>query len=202
MLNYPQSALCCFRSVCSNAFPYFYITAPRIPADKRIFTTSHTPNCLFQEIDERFAFLPRAISHIYHIFMYFLNSCINLLCSHLQGSAFIRLLASGLGREARAYLSTSRRQTSYGGHPQKKWVAHSVYRHNSIINICAGEFIDQVFILPSSVLQFAGQPFDHTPLRMRARSGEYLTLDTSWSSFVNPWSRKVAFIVGRHKVRT
>jgi len=37
---------------------------------------------------------------------------------------------------------------------------------------------------------------------MCARNGEYLTIDTSWSSFVNPWSRKVAFIVGRHKVRT
>lgn len=37
---------------------------------------------------------------------------------------------------------------------------------------------------------------------MCARSGEYLTIDTSWSSFVNPWSRKVAFVVGRHKVRT
>ncbi|KAG9338962.1 hypothetical protein JZ751_024352 [Albula glossodonta] len=52
------------------------------------------------------------------------------------------------------------------------------------------------------ILQFAGQPFEHSPLRMCARSGEYLTIDTSWSSFVNPWSRKVAFIVGRHKVRT
>lgn len=55
---------------------------------------------------------------------------------------------------------------------------------------------------PVSVFQFAGQPFEYSPLRMCARSGEYLTIDTSWSSFVNPWSRKVAFIVGRHKVRT
>lgn len=54
----------------------------------------------------------------------------------------------------------------------------------------------------SSVFQFAGQPVDYSPLRMCARSGEYVTMDTSWSSFVNPWSRKVAFIVGRHKVRT
>ncbi|KAM7377262.1 hypothetical protein PAMA_013857 [Pampus argenteus] len=52
------------------------------------------------------------------------------------------------------------------------------------------------------VFQFAGQPFEYAPLRMCARNGEYLTIDTSWSSFVNPWSRKVAFIVGRHKVRT
>lgn len=27
--------------------------APRIPPDKRIFTTTHTPNCVFQDVDER-----------------------------------------------------------------------------------------------------------------------------------------------------
>ena len=69
--------------------------------------------------------------------------------------------------------------------------------------------VDQVSVLntvlsvpPLLVLQSAGQPFEHSPLRICARNGEYLTIDTSWSSFVNPWSRKVAFIVGRHKVRT
>lgn len=30
-----------------------FLSAPRIPPDKRIFTTSHTPSCLFQEVDER-----------------------------------------------------------------------------------------------------------------------------------------------------
>lgn len=29
--------------------------APRIPPDKRIFTTRHTPSCLFQDVDERAA---------------------------------------------------------------------------------------------------------------------------------------------------
>ncbi|RXM30674.1 Period circadian protein-like 2 [Acipenser ruthenus] len=27
--------------------------APRIPADKRIFTTTHTPSCMFEDVDER-----------------------------------------------------------------------------------------------------------------------------------------------------
>ncbi|XP_050977047.1 period circadian protein homolog 1a isoform X1 [Labeo rohita] len=114
--------------------------APRIPADKRIFTTSHTPNCLFQEIDERavplLGYLPQDL----------------------------------VGKPVLIYL-----------HPEDRLLMVAIHK---------------------KILQFAGQPFDHTPLRMRARSGEYLTLDTSWSSFVNPWSRKVAFIVGRHKVRT
>ncbi|GAA6104957.1 period circadian protein homolog 3 isoform X1, partial [Tachysurus ichikawai] len=52
-------------------------------------------------------------------------------------------------------------------------------------------------------VKFAGQPpFEHSPIRFRCQNGDYVTLDTSWSSFVNPWSRKVAFIIGRHKVRT
>nr|XP_055064587.1 period circadian protein homolog 1a isoform X2 [Misgurnus anguillicaudatus] len=114
--------------------------APRIPADKRIFTTSHTPNCLFQEIDERavplLGYLPQDL----------------------------------VGKPVLIYL-----------HPEDRLLMVSIHK---------------------KILQLAGQPFDHSPLRMRARSGEYLTLDTSWSSFINPWSRKVAFIVGRHKVRT
>ncbi|XP_067290155.1 period circadian protein homolog 1a [Pseudorasbora parva] len=114
--------------------------APRIPADKRIFTTSHTPNCLFQEIDERavplLGYLPQDL----------------------------------VGKPVLIYL-----------HPEDRVLMVAIHK---------------------KILQFAGQPFDHSPLRMRARSGEYLTIDTSWSSFINPWSRKVAFIVGRHKVRT
>ncbi|XP_021334862.1 period circadian protein homolog 1a isoform X5 [Danio rerio] len=114
--------------------------APRIPADKRIFTTSHTPNCLFQEIDERavplLGYLPQDL----------------------------------VGKPVLVYL-----------HPEDRLLMVAIHK---------------------KILQFAGQPFDHSPLRMRARSGEYLTIDTSWSSFINPWSRKVAFIVGRHKVRT
>lgn len=55
--------------------------------------------------------------------------------------------------------------------------------------------------LLTTVLQYAGQPFDHSSIRFCARNGEYVTIDTSWSSFVNPWSRKVSFVIGRHKVR-
>ncbi|KAM6949590.1 LOW QUALITY PROTEIN: period circadian protein homolog 1b [Aplochiton taeniatus] len=114
--------------------------APRIPADKRIFTTSHTPSCLFQEVDERAVPL------------------LGYLPQDLVGTPVLLYL-----------------------HPEDRPIMVAIHK---------------------KILQFAGQPFDHSPLRICARSGEYLTIDTSWSSFVNPWSRKVAFIVGRHKVRT
>uniref|UniRef100_A0A4W5KW10 Period circadian clock 1a n=1 Tax=Hucho hucho TaxID=62062 RepID=A0A4W5KW10_9TELE len=114
--------------------------APRIPADKRIFTTSHTPSCLFQEVDERAVPL------------------LGYLPQDLVGTPVLMYL-----------------------HPDDRPVMVAIHK---------------------KILQSAGQPFEHSPLRMCARNGEYLTIDTSWSSFVNPWSRKVAFIVGRHKVRT
>ncbi|XP_034532360.1 period circadian protein homolog 1b [Notolabrus celidotus] len=114
--------------------------APRIPPDKRIFTTSHTPSCLFQEVDERavplLGYLPQDL----------------------------------VGTPTLLYI-----------HPEDRPMMVAIHE---------------------KIFQFAGQPFEYSPLRMCARSGEYLTIDTSWSSFVNPWSRKVAFIVGRHKVRT
>ncbi|XP_019951105.2 period circadian protein homolog 1b isoform X1 [Paralichthys olivaceus] len=114
--------------------------APRIPPDKRIFTTSHTPSCLFQEVDERAVPL------------------LGYLPQDLVGTPILLYI-----------------------HPEDRPIMVAIHE---------------------KIFQFAGQPFDHSPLRMCARSGEYVTIDTSWSSFVNPWSRKVAFVVGRHKVRT
>ncbi|XP_069026073.1 period circadian protein homolog 1b [Embiotoca jacksoni] len=114
--------------------------APRIPPDKRIFTTSHTPSCLFQEVDERAVPL------------------LGYLPQDLVGTPILLYI-----------------------HPEDRPMMVAIHK---------------------KIFQFAGQPIEYTPLRMCARNGEYLTIDTSWSSFVNPWSRKVAFIVGRHKVRT
>ncbi|XP_026017876.1 period circadian protein homolog 1b [Astatotilapia calliptera] len=114
--------------------------APRIPPDKRIFTTSHTPSCLFQEVDERAVPL------------------LGYLPQDLVGTPILLCI-----------------------HPEDRHIMVAIHE---------------------KIFQFAGQPVDYSPLRMCARSGEYVTMDTSWSSFVNPWSRKVAFIVGRHKVRT
>ena len=42
---------------------YSLLTAPRIPPDKRIFTTTHTPNCVFQDVDERWVFSVDSYTH-------------------------------------------------------------------------------------------------------------------------------------------
>ncbi|XP_011898333.1 PREDICTED: period circadian protein homolog 2 isoform X2 [Cercocebus atys] len=119
-------------SVCSGA-------APRIPPEKRIFTTTHTPNCLFQDVDERavplLGYLPQDL---------------------IETPVLVQL------------------------HPSDRPLMLAIHK---------------------KILQSGGQPFDYSPIRFRTRNGEYITLDTSWSSFINPWSRKISFIIGRHKVR-
>ncbi|XP_076000671.1 period circadian protein homolog 2 isoform X1 [Genypterus blacodes] len=113
--------------------------APRIPTDKRIFTTTHTPSCVFQDVDERAVPL------------------LGYLPQDLIGTSVLLHL-----------------------HPSDRPIMLAIHR---------------------KILQYAGQPFDHSSIRFCARNGEYIILDTSWSSFVNPWSQKVSFVIGRHKVR-
>ncbi|XP_057713039.1 period circadian protein homolog 2 isoform X3 [Corythoichthys intestinalis] len=114
--------------------------APRIPTDKRVFTTTHSPSCVFQDVDERAVPL------------------LGYLPQDLIGTPVLLHL-----------------------HPNDRPIMLSIHR---------------------KILQYAGQPFDHSSIRFCARNGEYVILDTSWSSFVNPWSRKVSFVIGRHNVRT
>uniref|UniRef100_A0A8D2DYQ8 Period circadian protein homolog 2 n=1 Tax=Sciurus vulgaris TaxID=55149 RepID=A0A8D2DYQ8_SCIVU len=113
--------------------------APRIPPEKRIFTTTHTPNCLFQDVDERavplLGYLPQDL---------------------IETPVLLQF------------------------HPSDRPLMLAIHK---------------------KILQSGGQPFDYSPIRFRTRNGEYVTLDTSWSSFVNPWSRKISFIIGRHRVR-
>uniref|UniRef100_A0A8C5WXW5 Period circadian protein homolog 2 n=1 Tax=Laticauda laticaudata TaxID=8630 RepID=A0A8C5WXW5_LATLA len=114
--------------------------APRIPPNKRIFTTIHTPSCLFQEVDERAVPL------------------LGYLPQDLVGTPVLLHL-----------------------HPSDRALMLTIHK---------------------KILQYGGQPFDYSPIRFCTRNGEYVTLDTSCSSFINPWTRKITFIIGRHKVRT
>ncbi|XP_078001832.1 period circadian protein homolog 3 isoform X2 [Phascolarctos cinereus] len=115
--------------------------APRIPVNKRIFTTTHTPGCVFLEVDERAVPL------------------LGYLPQDLIGTSVLMYL-----------------------HPEDRPLMFAVHQ---------------------KILKYAGQPpFEHSPVRFCTQNGDYVVLDSSWSSFVNPWSRKVSFIIGRHKVRT
>lgn len=134
----PESEPCCLTLAEKMHSGY---EAPRIPVDKRIFTTTHTPGCVFLEIDERAVPL------------------LGYLPQDLVGTSILTYL-----------------------HPEDRALMVAVHQ---------------------KVLKYVGHPpFEHAPVRFCAQNGDYVILDSSWSSFVNPWSRKVSFIMGRHKVRT
>lgn len=48
--------------------------------------------------------------------------------------------------------------------------------------------------------QIAGATFCSRPYRFKIQNGCYVTLETEWTSFVNPWSRKLEFVIGNHRV--
>ncbi|CAG0912324.1 unnamed protein product [Notodromas monacha] len=51
-----------------------------------------------------------------------------------------------------------------------------------------------------SVLQRSGATCSGARSRFRAHNGCYLVLSTDWSCFVNPWTCRLEFVIGQHKV--
>jgi len=45
-----------------------------------------------------------------------------------------------------------------------------------------------------------GVPFRSKPYRFKARNDDYVLLSTEFCSFINPWSRQLEFIIGKHTV--
>ena len=37
-------------------------------------------------------------------------------------------------------------------------------------------------------------------VRMRIRNGSYITVESMWTTFINPWTQKLEFVMGRHEV--
>lgn len=42
--------------------------------------------------------------------------------------------------------------------------------------------------------------FKSKPYRFIVQNGDCVTLETEWSRFVNPWTQKLEFVVGQHRV--
>ncbi|XP_024080859.1 period circadian protein isoform X2 [Cimex lectularius] len=58
-------------------------------------------------------------------------------------------------------------------------------------------FIKEVY---EAVMKEQGHPFRSKPYRFRCQNGDYALVETELSSFINPWSRKLEFIIGQHSV--
>lgn len=46
----------------------------------------------------------------------------------------------------------------------------------------------------------AGTVFKSQPYRFTVQNGSYATVATEWTSFVNPWTRKIEFVIGYHNI--
>nr|XP_042895414.1 period circadian protein isoform X3 [Parasteatoda tepidariorum]XP_042895415.1 period circadian protein isoform X3 [Parasteatoda tepidariorum] len=50
------------------------------------------------------------------------------------------------------------------------------------------------------VIKEHGTSFRSKPYRFKVHNGCYIMLETEWSCFINPWSHKLEFVVGQHRV--
>ncbi|XP_017763849.1 PREDICTED: period circadian protein isoform X6 [Eufriesea mexicana] len=58
-------------------------------------------------------------------------------------------------------------------------------------------FIKDIY---ETVIKLEGASFRSKPYRFGVQNGGYVVLETEWSSFINPWTKKLEFVVGQHRV--
>ncbi|KAK2588410.1 hypothetical protein KPH14_004414 [Odynerus spinipes] len=58
-------------------------------------------------------------------------------------------------------------------------------------------FIKDIY---ETVIKLEGSSFRSKPYRFAAQNGSYVVLETEWSSFINPWTKKLEFVIGQHRV--
>nr|CAD7461837.1 unnamed protein product [Timema tahoe] len=51
-----------------------------------------------------------------------------------------------------------------------------------------------------TIIKKKGPPFRSKPYRFRVQNGSFVLIETKWSSFINPWSKKLELIVGQHRI--
>lgn len=50
------------------------------------------------------------------------------------------------------------------------------------------------------VIKLEGSSFRSKPYRFAVQNGGCVILETEWSSFINPWTKKLEFVIGQHRV--
>lgn len=50
------------------------------------------------------------------------------------------------------------------------------------------------------MIKLEGSSFRSKPYRFTVQNGGFVVLETEWSSFINPWTKKLEFVVGQHRV--
>lgn len=61
-------------------------------------------------------------------------------------------------------------------------------------------FLKEVYESIITMCQIAGSVFRSKPYRFAVQNGGFVMIETEWSSFVNPWSKRLEFVIGLHRV--
>ncbi|XP_018579022.1 period circadian protein isoform X2 [Anoplophora glabripennis] len=61
-------------------------------------------------------------------------------------------------------------------------------------------FLKEIYESVMKMCQIAGSVFRSKPYRFAVQNGGFAMIETEWSSFVNPWSRRLEFVIGLHRV--
>ncbi|KAK0063638.1 period 2-like protein [Biomphalaria pfeifferi] len=70
----------------------------------------------------------------------------------------------------------------------------------SIFDLYHPEDYQQLLEIHKKIVLSMGQPFKSGSIRLKTRNSCYIEVETEWSSFVNPWSMQLEFIIGQHTV--
>ncbi|XP_076365444.1 uncharacterized protein LOC143254331 isoform X3 [Tachypleus tridentatus] len=71
---------------------------------------------------------------------------------------------------------------------------------NSVFDFYHMDDLPQMKDIYELVMKEQGCPFRSKPYRFRVFNGCYITMETEWSCFINPWTKKLEFVVGQHRV--
>ncbi|XP_062614835.1 period circadian protein homolog 1-like isoform X1 [Saccostrea cucullata] len=70
----------------------------------------------------------------------------------------------------------------------------------SIFDFYHKDDLETLYNIYRQIVVSKGTPFKSKPIRLRTRNGCWLTVETEWSSFANPWSHRLEFIIGQHRL--
>nr|ANW48380.1 period [Euphausia superba]AUI80368.1 period [Euphausia superba] len=71
---------------------------------------------------------------------------------------------------------------------------------NSVFDCYHPEDLPLLKTIYEDIVMQQGRPHRSKPYRFRTFNGSYVTLETEWLCFVNPWTMKIDSVIGQHRV--
>ncbi|XP_013393971.1 period circadian protein homolog 3 [Lingula anatina] len=71
---------------------------------------------------------------------------------------------------------------------------------SSIFDLYHPEDIPVLLEAHKEAIKTNGVPYKSQPIRMLPKNKSEILVETEWSSFINPWTKKLEFVLGRHTV--